>query len=214
MVPQGSPPRPARRRGCPRWKRAHLPAPKPTEDIVTTTKRPKIKLNDTQRVILSTAAKAKRPIGRDDLNPRKAKGAALTRAISGFLKRGLIEEVRVQSRARLWRKDEAGNAAALAITTTGQEAIGLVPERKMDKGAVAPVSGHLGLARPSSKQAQLIDMLQADESTIADLGETLGWLPHTVGAALTRLRQQGLAIERVREDGASRYRIATGRRAA
>lgn len=181
---------------------------------MSTTKRPKIKLNDTQLVILSIAAKAKRPIGRDDLNALKAKGAALTRTVNGLLKRGLIEEVRVQPRARLWRRDETGNAAGLAITSAGQEAIGLVPERNRKKGAAAPVAGDLQLPRPGSKQAQLIDMLQADGTTIAELGENLGWLPHTVRAALTRLRQKGLAIERVREDGASRYRIATGRRAA
>jgi hypothetical protein len=39
-------------------------------------------------------------------------------------------------------------------------------------------------------------------------------LPHTVRAALTRLRQQGFRIERVREDGVSRYRIAEDRKAA
>ena len=181
---------------------------------MSTTKRPKIKLSDTQRVILSTAAKVKRPIGRDDLKALRAKGAALTRAVNGLLKRGLIEAVRVQPRTRVWRKDEAGNAQALAITSAGQEAIGIVPARKMEKGAAVPISGNPRSPRPGSKKAQLIDLLQADGTTIAELGEALGWLPHTVRAALTRLRQQGLAIERVREDGASRYRIATGRRAA
>ncbi len=39
-------------------------------------------------------------------------------------------------------------------------------------------------------------------------------VPHTVRAALTRLRQQGYRIERVREDGVSRYRIAEDRKAA
>ncbi len=42
----------------------------------------------------------------------------------------------------------------------------------------------------------------------------LGWLPHTVRAALTRLRQQEFQIERVREDGVSRYRIVENRKAA
>ncbi len=42
----------------------------------------------------------------------------------------------------------------------------------------------------------------------------MGWLPHTVRAALTRLRQRGFQIERVREDGVSRYRIAEDRKAA
>ena len=179
-----------------------------------TIKRPKTKLNDTQLVILSTAAKAERPIGRDDLKALKAKGAALTRAVNGLLKRGLIEEVRVKPRAPLWRKDETDNAAALAITTAGQEAIGIVPAPKPEKGSTSPAARYKQPPRPGSKQAQLINMLQGDGITVADLGKTLGWLPHTVRAALTRLRQKGLAIERVREDGVSRYRIAEGRKAA
>ncbi len=44
--------------------------------------------------------------------------------------------------------------------------------------------------------------------------EALGWLPQTGRAALTRLRQQGFRIERVRGDGVSRYRITEDRKAA
>jgi biotin operon repressor len=69
--------------------------------------------------------------------------------------------------------------------------------------------------RPGTKQALLIDLLKRKKgATIEAIVETLGWLPHTVRAALTRLRQQGFQIERVREDGVSRYRIAEDRKAA
>ncbi len=69
--------------------------------------------------------------------------------------------------------------------------------------------------RPGTKQAILINLLKRKKgATIEAIVETLDWLPHTVRAALTRLRQQGLAIERVRENGVSRYRIAEDRKAA
>jgi DNA-binding transcriptional regulator PaaX len=57
-------------------------------------------------------------------------------------------------------------------------------------------------------------MLHGDGITIAALSKTLGWLPHTVRAALTRLRQKGMAIDRIHENGASRYRIADDSHAA
>ncbi len=42
----------------------------------------------------------------------------------------------------------------------------------------------------------------------------MGSVARAVRAALTRLRQQGFRIERVRETGASRYCIAEDRKAA
>ena len=70
-------------------------------------------------------------------------------------------------------------------------------------------------ARQGTKQARLIHLLRRKKgATIEAIVEALGWLPHTVRAALTRLRQQGFQIERVREDGVSRYRIAEDRKAA
>ncbi len=69
--------------------------------------------------------------------------------------------------------------------------------------------------RAGTKQALLIDLLKRKKgATIEAIVETLGWLPQTVRAALTRLRQQGFRIERVRQDGVSRYRIAEDRKAA
>jgi biotin operon repressor len=45
-------------------------------------------------------------------------------------------------------------------------------------------------------------------------GDLSAKLTALVRAALARLRQQGVPIERVREDGVSRYRIAEDRKAA
>ena len=63
--------------------------------------------------------------------------------------------------------------------------------------------------RPTtSKRDVLIQALSAPTgATNAALATLTGWQPHTVRAALTRLRQQGHAIERNVVDGSSRYRI-------
>ncbi len=84
------------------------------------------------------------------------------------------------------------------------------PSGAKGKGRTPPPA-----VRPGTKQALLIDLLKRKKgATIETIVETLGWLPHTVRAALTRLRQQGFRIERVREDGVSRNRIAENRKAA
>ncbi|WP_169791208.1 DUF3489 domain-containing protein [Rubellimicrobium mesophilum] len=51
-------------------------------------------------------------------------------------------------------------------------------------------------------------LARPEGATLADLRAATGWQPHTVRAALTRLRQAGLAIERSRSDaGRTVYRI-------
>ena len=162
----------------------------------------KAKLTDTQLVVLSKATQAGRPLGAKDFASLKAKGAALTKTIKSLLKRGLLEELVVKPRAEFWRKDEAGKSLGLAVTSEGQAAIGI---------EVPAVS-----AKPKSqtKQEQLIALLSGDGCTVAEMGVALTWLTHTVRAALTRLRQRGVTIERISDDGPSRYRIATTSKAA
>jgi len=61
---------------------------------------------------------------------------------------------------------------------------------------------------PRSKRALLVDRLGRPEGArIDDLTKELGWLPHTVRAALTGLRRKGYVIARQRPEGeASVYR--------
>ena len=69
--------------------------------------------------------------------------------------------------------------------------------------------------RAGTKQAALVDMMRtAAGATIAQMGAKMGWQPHSVRAAITGLRKRGYRVERQLEDGTSRYRIASGRRAA
>lgn len=52
-----------------------------------------------------------------------------------------------------------------------------------------------------SKLAILTQYLRGDGRTLKALSKSLGWQPHTVRAAMTRLRQRGYQIERVPSEG-------------
>ncbi len=138
--------------------------------------------------------------------------------------------------AAAWREGEDGQRMMLVITDTGLQAFDGEPtgesskqptpskarakkprRRIVQKPTAATPKGKKSqtAARPGTKQALLINLLKRKKgTTIKAIVETLDWLPHTVRAALTRLRQQGFQIERVREDGVSCYRIAEDRKAA
>ncbi len=64
--------------------------------------------------------------------------------------------------------------------------------------------------RAGTKQATLVDIMRTPAgATIAAMGATTGWQPHSVRAALTGLRKRGFAITRERSDaGVTVYRIA------
>jgi hypothetical protein len=62
----------------------------------------------------------------------------------------------------------------------------------------------------STKRAKLIGMLErAEGASVTEIGQRLGWLPHTVRAAITGLRQSGRAVTRSKDaDTRSVYRLA------
>ena len=194
------------------------------------------KLTDTQLVILSAAARCKDGTVLPLPRSLKVKKAATTTVLKSLLKKGLVAERPAAADAAHWRETRDGGRTALAIAEVGLQAISVEVDRKTSKqssstkaqpkqrsrraerkprdakpnGKTPPPA-----ARPGTKQALLIDLLKRKKgATIEAIVEALGWLPHTVRAALTRLRQQGFRIERVREDGASRYRITEDRKAA
>ncbi len=186
---------------------------------------PATKLTDTQLVILSTASKAEAPLGTEAFTDLKAKGAALTGVINRLIKRGLLKETRVKVSEPVWRKDETGRAKALVITADGLAALGVEDgpseaetpqsENRNNVRVACNDADHMSTPRSGTKQARLVELLNRDDgASITDLTGPLGWLPHTVRAALTGLRKRGYQIERGVEDGASRYRIIAKREAA
>lgn len=70
-------------------------------------------------------------------------------------------------------------------------------------------STSINAPQTGSKLATLVSALGGKGATLRALSKQLGWQSHTVRAALTRLRQRGNAIERIRKPGAvsSTYRL-------
>ena len=63
-----------------------------------------------------------------------------------------------------------------------------------------------------TKKARILSLLERKSgATIAQIAKATGWQAHTVRAALTRLRQAGTPIERVRDDKVSRYHLIKDR---
>ena len=64
--------------------------------------------------------------------------------------------------------------------------------------------------RASTKRTLLIGMLERpDGASVAEIGQRLGWLPHTVRAAITGLRHAGREVTRSKDaTGQSVYRLA------
>jgi uncharacterized protein DUF3489 len=63
--------------------------------------------------------------------------------------------------------------------------------------------------RASAKRALMIGMLERPEgASVAEIGQRLGWLPHTVRAAITGLRHAGREVIRSKDaEGRSVYRL-------
>ena len=86
--------------------------------------------------------------------------------------------------------------------------------RRAPRPAGAEQSNVRSQLRANSKLAHLVGLLSRDcGATLVELTTATGWLPHTTRAALTRLRQRGFELERLRNEagGASIFRIQSDR---
>ena len=100
----------------------------------------------------------------------------------------------------------ARKAKSVSLTEIGLAALEPAPE------STAKPSPHND-PKPKTKKVRLIELLKADEGvTVPDLAQTLGWLPHTTRAALTGLKKDGIAVQKLPpHDGSrsSRYTLAS-----
>jgi DNA-binding MarR family transcriptional regulator len=186
------------------------------ESLMARKSRPTPTLTDTQLVVLPAAAQ------RRDLTlvqPDAMPARAFSRAVNGLVKAGLVEAAQPAGNGRS-TPDASEREPVYRVTPAGLAAIGIepgtapgqndVPDGLMDSLPVltTPADNALRQSRPT-KRATVIAMLSRDQgSTLADLMDATGWLPHTTRAALTGLRQKGFQVERTRPDDApSIYRI-------
>ncbi len=82
-----------------------------------------------------------------------------------------------------------------------------VPARKSRRTKPQTQASKADPPAKTSKRDQLAAMLLRDEgATIEQMVAGLGWLPHTVRAALTGLKKLGYAIDSDKIDGLRTYR--------
>lgn len=111
----------------------------------------------------------------------------------------------VTKKVRSRRKDDAAGGAANKC-----EGSTLITHPEQGGASVELAAGATPSASRPTKASLVQRMLAAPGgATMAALVEATGWQPHTLRAALTRLRQAGHAVERERtEAGETVYRIA------
>jgi len=109
-------------------------------------------------------------------------------------------------------RTRSGRAAAETNSAAAELPKAIVKPKPRSKGAhTAPVSvSSPDLPRVSTKRAMLIGMLErAQGASVTEIGQRLGWLPHTVRAAITGLRHAGREVTRSKnESGQTVYRLA------
>jgi len=90
--------------------------------------------------------------------------------------------------------------------------LGPAPCKPVAERADLATSRMRGAEQPpaSTKRAQLISLLERPEgASVGEIGQRLGWLPHTVRAAITGLRKAGREVTRSKDaDDQSVYRLA------
>jgi hypothetical protein len=203
------------------------------------------RLTDTQLVILSSAAKRDGGVVLPLPKSLKIQGAAATGILKSLLKHGLVAEQPAASGAPLWREAEGGQRLTLIITDAGRAALGVEsgeqarpqpeaaaarsPQRqrrspakpksaakaKSQSKPSSRATASPAAARPGTKQALLLDLLQRKQgATIAEAMKATGWQPHSVRGAIsgTLKKKLGLRVDSTEVDKRGRvYRIVSGR---
>jgi hypothetical protein len=159
------------------------------------------KLTDTQTMILS--AGAQRPENIALPLPKGLAGAAAKMAVSKMIEHGWLQEVDANLRRNepLWRETGDGHGTTLVVTEAGLLAIGIEP---VVVKTVVVIRTHANKApearqpmpqRAGTKQAMLIEMLQAPEgATIPEIVTATGWMAHSVRGAISGVLKKKLAL--------------------
>jgi hypothetical protein len=152
----------------------------------------------------TSAAKTNSPDRKPELQPRKriARGqskSAATRASSAagqaaVAPEGASESIDLSKNTTLSPEDQASQS------------------KPPSEGADLATANVPSADRPraSTKRAVLIGMIERPEgASVAEIGQRLGWLPHTVRAAITGLRHGGREVTRTKDAaGQSVYRLS------
>ena len=167
------------------------------------------KLNDTQLVILSTAAQRTDGTVLPVSDKITVKPETVRRTLNRLLKAGLVMEGPACNGAEFWRSGQDDERLMLIITDDGRQAIGVEVEAAADDTNPASEEDR---PRRDTKQKRLVDLLsRPGGGTIAEAMEATGWQPHSVRGAIsgTLKKKLGLAVTSDVVEGRGRvYRIA------
>ena len=175
------------------------------------------KLTETQTIILS--AGAQRPENIALPLPKGLAGAAAKMSVTKMIEHGWLQEVDASSNRGdpLWRETGDGHGKTLVVTDAGLLAIRIEPVVVKTVVAIREHAAKTQLQKPptqraGTKQAMLIEMLQASEgATIAEIITATGWLAHTARGVISGVlkKKLGLSITAAKVDGRGLvYRLA------
>jgi hypothetical protein len=165
-------------------------------------------LNDTQLVLLTTAARREDNSILPLPETLTSKPAQITKALEALLSKKLVAEADVKAADLGWREAE-DRRIGLILTDAGRAAIGLDTKSETAAPRAAPDECPINRpkARSGTKQSLLLDLVQREEgASIDEIVSATGWLAHTARAAITGLRKRGHDVALEKGEGGSRYR--------
>ncbi len=165
-----------------------------------------MKLTPRQLMVLSIAAARE-----DGLAPipDKIPKAALSKLAATLVSLKLMRELLAKCDMPVWYKNESDRPISLIITKAGRAVLeqdrtigleGASPEKPVSTSSHQDHSDFIAddkQGRRVNKRQLVLQMLSHHHGvTMEALRSSTGWLPHTIRAMLSRLRKQGLEIER------------------
>jgi hypothetical protein len=163
------------------------------------------KLNDTQLILLTTAARRNNG-SLIPLPETLADAATAHKAITALIKKAFAEEGEVTEEQFAWREED-GRHIGVRITDAGRTAIGAIDEPTPGAGSLPAPQAEPD--RKQTKAGMILEMLRREGgATLDEMVTTTGWLPHTTRAALTGLRKKGHDIAKGKRGDVTCYSIA------